>query len=207
VYRYAVNVGRPREHDEQTRRELLSAAEHLLAGTGPEGLSVRAIADAAGTTTRAVYSVFGSRAGLLDALAMQLFDQLVAAIDAVPRSDDPVADLVNASVQGFRAVMLAHEPVFRLVFRDVLPGLGAEVVAAGDVAFARMQQLVARVLPAGTPAGRVHEAALAVHSLTEGLAAVELRGGLGGPRVAKRVWGQSVAALAAGWTAPARPNL
>lgn len=192
-------MGRPREHDDRTRRELLAAAERLLDERGPDSLSVRAIADAAGTTTRAVYSVFGSRSGLLAALAVQLFEDLAAAIDEVPRSEDPVADLVRASVAGFRAVMLAHQPVFRLVFRDVVPDLGPEVTQAGQAAFGRLEALVARILGADATRSDIGDAAMAVHALTEGLAAVELRGGLGGPRTAARVWGKAVSALARGW--------
>ena len=54
-------MGRPREHDEHTRVALLAAAEQLVAEGGPTQLSVRAVADAAGTSTRAVYSLFGSK--------------------------------------------------------------------------------------------------------------------------------------------------
>ena len=51
------------EHDDTTREALLAAAEQQL-GRG-EPLSVRGVADAVSTTTRAVYSLFGSRTGRL----------------------------------------------------------------------------------------------------------------------------------------------
>jgi len=56
-------MGRPREHDEATRAALLEAAERIVADRGPTALSVRAVAEAAGTSTRAVYSLFGSKDG------------------------------------------------------------------------------------------------------------------------------------------------
>ena len=62
-------MGRPREHDEATRTQLRGAAERLVAGGGPDALSVRAVADEARTSTRAVYSLFGSKDGLVAALA------------------------------------------------------------------------------------------------------------------------------------------
>ena len=40
---------------------------------GPDAASVRAVADAVGTTTGGVYSLFGSKQGLLEALASRLF--------------------------------------------------------------------------------------------------------------------------------------
>jgi AcrR family transcriptional regulator len=191
-------MGRPREHDEATRLTLLDAAERLLSETGPDAVSVRAVADAAQTTTRAVYSVFGSKAGLLDALGVRLFTVLAEAIDAQPRSADPVANLVGASVQGFRAVMLAHEPLYRLVFGTPLPADG-EADAAGTAAFARLEALVKELLSDSATQREIADAALAVHALTEGLAAVELRGALGTPRQARRIWVASITALAVGW--------
>ena len=53
-------MGRPKEHDEATGVALLDAAERLVATGGVGALSVRAVAEAVGTTTRAIYSVFGS---------------------------------------------------------------------------------------------------------------------------------------------------
>ena len=52
-------MGRPKEHDETTRRQLLDAAERLSATHGWEALTVRRIAEEAGTSTRAVYALFG----------------------------------------------------------------------------------------------------------------------------------------------------
>ena len=54
-------MGRPREHDEKTARALLAAAEQLLQQRGTAALSLRQVAAGAGTSTRAVYSLFGSR--------------------------------------------------------------------------------------------------------------------------------------------------
>src|SRR6185295_8413429 len=70
-------VGRPREHDEHTRAALRAAAERLVARGGAGALSVRAVAEEARTTTRAIYALFGSKDGLLvDALAQGAFEFL-----------------------------------------------------------------------------------------------------------------------------------
>ena len=82
-------MGRPKEHDEATRAALLAAAERLIDEEGPDAASVRAVADQVGTSTRAVYSVFGSKQGLLEALATRFFEELQAATDAIPLTDDP----------------------------------------------------------------------------------------------------------------------
>ncbi|HEY0363980.1 MAG TPA: TetR/AcrR family transcriptional regulator [Solirubrobacteraceae bacterium] len=86
-------MGRPKEHDEATRRRLLDAAEHLSATHGWEALTVRRIAEEAGTSTRAVYALFGSKEGLEQALHQAMFTRLRDLLRASERSDDPRRDI------------------------------------------------------------------------------------------------------------------
>ena len=58
-------MGRPRIHDDETRQLLLRAAEAMVAHGGVEALSVRSLAAIVHTTTRAVYSVFGGKDGVI----------------------------------------------------------------------------------------------------------------------------------------------
>jgi AcrR family transcriptional regulator len=191
-------VGRPREHDENTRAALLAAAERLIDEEGPDAASVRSVADEVGTTTRAVYSVFGSKQGLLEALATRWFEVLHEAIDAVALTDDPAADLVEVGVQAFRRTALEHPSLYRLVFLRVVPGLelGPEFAAVAFDAFGRMQARVARVVTDGPT---VHERALAFHALTEGLASMEVRGQMLDTVDAERVWRDSLTTLVRGF--------
>ena len=53
-------MGRPKEHDARTAAALLEAAESVVQSDGVDALSVRRVADEVGTSTRAVYSLFGS---------------------------------------------------------------------------------------------------------------------------------------------------
>src|SRR5512134_2475228 len=107
MFRYNVKVGRPKEHDERTRAALRAAAERIVEEDGPEALSVRAVAGEARTTTRAVYSLFGSKEGLLvDALAQGAFEFLAEHIDRLPRTNDAVSDLVAVGVPVFRTLVL-----------------------------------------------------------------------------------------------------
>ncbi|HYU39304.1 MAG TPA: TetR/AcrR family transcriptional regulator [Acidimicrobiia bacterium] len=191
-------MGRPSEHDDTTRAALLAAAERLIDEGGPDAASVRAVADEVGTSTRAIYSVFGSKQGLLEALATRLFEDLNEAIDAVPLTDDPAADLVAAGMQAFRKTVLAHPSLYRLVFLRVVPDLelGPDFGQVAYEAFGRMQALVERVAPDG-PA--VHQRALAFHALTEGLASMEVRGQMLDQVDAERVWREALTALVRGF--------
>lgn len=170
-------MGRPRQHDEQTSVRLLDAAERLLATGGEDAVTVRGVADAAGTTTRAVYAVFGSKETLLAGLATRGYALLADLVSAVPETDDPAADLVNAGVRGFRAFALDRPHLFRLTFDQVSAAMVAHP-ATGPAAIASYEALV-RWIRAMRATGGFHdtpdaEVAFAFHSLCVGLASSEL---------------------------------
>lgn len=168
-------MGRPRLHDESTERELLTAAERLLADGGLDALSLRALAEAAGSTTRAVYTVFGGKDGLMRALFREAFRALQADLDALSPTDDPAADLVAAGVVGFRGWARAHPQLFRVAFEQAPSHDPPE--EAGVQAFDRLRERVRRCIAAGLIAeGRELEVALSFHALCEGLAIFEARG-------------------------------
>lgn len=122
-------MGRPREHGDATAAALLDAAEELLASGGPSAVTVRAVADARGTTTRAVYSLFGGKTGLIEQLAGRGYDLLTGLVSSLPESDDPAADLVAAGVNGFRVFAAERPHLFRLTFER----LTADTVQDPDV--------------------------------------------------------------------------
>jgi AcrR family transcriptional regulator len=203
-------MGRPREHDNTTRLALLHAAEKLIEADGPDAASVRAVADIVGTTTRAVYSVFGSKDGLLGALATQLFEMLSAALDECVLSDSPIDDVVTMSLFGFRRTAIEHPALYGLVFLRIVPelDLGPEFDLAAGAAFGRLEAQLKRLgSQGGLGAMNSRSAAQAVHGLTEGLASMELRGMFATPRDAERVWRQSVRALVEGFANSTTPDV
>lgn len=173
-------MGRPREHDEATRAALIAATERLVAHGGAGAVSVRAVADEAGTTTRAVYSIFGSKEGLLvDALARSAFEFLFTEIDKLEETDDPAADLVEIGASVVRRLVLEHPGLYRIAFQRVVPGFtaGPELTASRQLAWNQLLGKVARLEAAGLLRGiSVEEAARAFNAMMEGLANAELRG-------------------------------
>ena len=151
-------MGRPKEHDERTRTELLAAAERLVAEGGLSELSVRAVADRAGTSTRAVYSVFGSKDGLLvQALARRAFEFLYAEIAKLEETDDPAVDLVDVGVLVVRRLVREHPALYRIAFQRVVPGMdaGPELTAARQRAWHQLVGKVERLEAAGQLGGKV----------------------------------------------------
>jgi len=173
-------LGRPREHDEDTRVALRDAAERLVAEGGPAAFSVRAVAGEAGTTTRAVYALFGSADALLvDALAQAAFEFLADGIDKLEPTDDAVADLVNVGVHVFRRLVIEHPALYRIAFQRIVHNLrpGPELTAARERAFAALLGRVERLRDAGGLGGKeAREAAVEFNAMLEGLANAELRG-------------------------------
>jgi AcrR family transcriptional regulator len=172
-------VGRPREHNEKTRVELLAEAERLISEGGPDALSVRAVAEAAGTTTRAVYSVFGSKDGLISALAQRSFEILERDLIESRQTGDAVADLIDTGVAIFRRFVREHPSLFRIAFQRVVPGLqpAPGLIEARERVFPLLMARVQRVANAGLLDGKsVREATVEFNAMCEGLANAELRG-------------------------------
>jgi AcrR family transcriptional regulator len=138
------------------------------------------VAERAGTSTRAVYSLFGSKDGLLvDALAQGAFEFLADEIDELRETDDPVADLVAVGVPVFRRLVLEHPALYRIAFqrpvRNLLPG--PELTAARERAFRCLLVRVQRLKSTGRLGDKtVPEAAVEFNAMLEGLANAELRG-------------------------------
>jgi AcrR family transcriptional regulator len=199
VLRYLVNVGRPREHDEATAAALLTAAERTVQERGAGALSVRGVADEVGTSTRAVYSLFGSKEGLIDALGARVFELLREGLDALPPTEDAAADLVKAGLM-FREVATEHPSLFAIgVQQSLAPDSSPAVRAAAIDALDELKQRVQRLADAGRLGGRsVQDAATQFHALCEGFAALELRGVLT-PAAAPRIWTEGLEALVSGF--------
>src|SRR5262245_55763381 len=140
-------MGRPRRHDERTAEALLDAAERLVETEGADALAVRRVAHETGTTTRAVYSVYGSKDALLAALGRRAFEILGREITRLPETGDPAGDLVEAGVVVFRRFVVEHPSLFGIAFLHT--AVTAPVVAefrpaASDALgglFARVQRL------------------------------------------------------------------
>lgn len=195
-------MGRPR-HPPRTADELLDAAERLIETDGVGALSVRRVAEAAGTTTRAVYSLYGSKDGLVAALGRRAFELLGEGIARVLETDDPAGDLVDAGLTVFRRFATEHPSLFRVAVQRAAPGPGYETVEGFQTearqAWGGLEERVRRLEVAGLLGGRLsYDAAIEFHALCEGLAALELRGMLPAGRE-EAYWRDALGALVHGF--------
>lgn len=77
----------------EARRSILDATSALLDEGGHDGLSVRKIVDRCGYSAPTIYSYFGGKPGLIDALLEERLRAFVAELERVTRQDDPVENL------------------------------------------------------------------------------------------------------------------
>src|SRR2546430_17013286 len=100
--------------------QFVGAGLRVLAERGAAELTVRRVAEAAGASTMGIYTRFGSRAGMLEAIYRRGFellrDALVEARDAAP-AGQRILPLATA----YRRFALANPPLYALLFERPLP--------------------------------------------------------------------------------------
>lgn len=171
-------MARPRVHDAALRTRLLEVASETVATGGEAALTVRSVAAAAGTSASAVYALFGSRDELVAAVSAEGFRRFAAHLAAVPRTDDPRADLLALGL-AYRTSALDDPHFYRVMFeRAVRPSADASPTTEQPT-FRVLRDAVARLL-AGAPEERVEAAAVGLWGLVHGLVSLELGGLLPG---------------------------
>ena len=148
-----------------TRSRILDAAARLLEEHGRDGVTTRAVSNAAGVQAPTIYRQFTDMNGLLEAVAADGFDAYLAQKHAAGLSDDPVQDLRN----GWDLHVefgLTHPAHYLLMYGRRTPG---ETSAAAQRSADRLHQLVERVAAAGRLTVTVETAAAMIHSAGTGL--------------------------------------
>ena len=97
---------------------ILDAALELLVEKGAQSLTVRGIATRAGVAPMGIYNRFEGKNGVYEALWIQGFERLCAALESVQQTGDPVADL-NECGRQYRSFALANPSHYRMLFLEV----------------------------------------------------------------------------------------
>ena len=105
-------------HDEALRVRLLEQAVRTLSEDGIEGLRLRQLAADVGTSTTAVYSLFGGKPGLLEALYDEAFLRFGRRLAEVRYTGEPRHDLLALGL-AYRASALAEPHFYQVMFGPV----------------------------------------------------------------------------------------
>ena len=192
-------MGRPKEHDDATRERLLQAAERLSATKGFDALTVRAVAEEAGTTTRAVYALFGSKAGLEQALHQAMYTRLRDLERGRRRCEEPRADLLELALAYRRWAVERPERYAAAIHRLGQPRRPASEagMAVSREALDELITVVHRCHDAGVLAVDPEEAVSHMRAVAHGLAEFENLGLLGPDP--ERQWRTVISAMLDGY--------
>ena len=166
-------MARPVVHDDAVRARLLDVTAELVDREGPARVTLREVAASAGTSTTAVYSLFGGKAELLTAVVDGGFTSFA-------RSQRQAADGgLRALGLAYREWALGHPALYRLMFGWAgRPGEQKSVAPTPEIADAAMAPLRDAV-DAGQRSGLLREApvdmvAFAIWGQVHGLVSLEL---------------------------------
>ncbi|WP_052667887.1 TetR/AcrR family transcriptional regulator [Nitriliruptor alkaliphilus] len=187
-------MGRPRIHDERTREALLRAAGRVLAEEGAGAVSLRRLADEVGASTQAIYTVFGSKHGLIQAMHRAGFENLDTHLADVAPDPDPTTHL-RGLVLAYRASAASqphlYEVMFGCPFPEFEPDEHDQRLALGTLA--RLRTILDGHARSGALAGHDPEVlTLQIWALAHGLASLERSGALGEPAEAEAIWRSTV---------------
>jgi AcrR family transcriptional regulator len=170
---------------DELRERLVDAGLELLDRHGPAELTVRRIAEAAGTSTMGVYTKFGGRTGVLEAIYRRGFELLRAALGAVPPAEDAIRHVLDLAL-AYRRFAIANPALYAFMFEqpvpdfDPDPALRVEVL---DTTFGLLVTAVRRATAQGaSPDGDPMHISVLVWCLAHGMVTLELTQAAGGPQ-------------------------
>lgn len=195
-------MARPKLYDDDLRARLVGEASRVIETDGTAALSVRRTAQAAGTSTTAVYSLFGSMDGLRRAVLIDAFERFTAAQESITPSDDPFTDVAGLGM-AYVQWALDNPKLYELMFGQSVAGIetSPELDAAGTRAIAPLTGSVTRAIEGGVfVAADVATVVTSLWAQVHGLATLMLAGKLppGADPAAASL------AILTGWSAPQR---
>ncbi|MCO8308809.1 TetR/AcrR family transcriptional regulator [Streptomyces sp. RKCA744] len=163
------------------RDRVLAEAAAMLEEEGPDQLTTRRIAERVGASTQLIYTLFGGKNGLIDALYREGFRSLTQSLSQVPVTDRPEQDLVALGL-AYRENALRRPAFYGLMFGHSVAGYTpaeeSRRTAAG--AYAVLVEASGRLLAAddahGGTAEEAREVALHLWATVHGMVSLELAG-------------------------------
>ncbi len=148
------------------RQKLLDAALDVLQEEGAAALTVRNITERAGCSTTGIYTYFGGKHGLVDAIFLQGFESFDDALNPYYRA----GDLIGAG-RAYRRWALDNPMHYLVMFGRAVPDYvpGEEAARRGDESFGNLVEAVA-----AAGADEPDEAAYHLYASSHGYVMLEL---------------------------------
>lgn len=166
-----------RGEGEALRGELLRAAEDLLVEAGDEsGLTLRAVAQRVGVTTPSVYRHFPDKAALVEAVALEVWDELGRRMDAAAATEEDPFEALRQRGLAYVRFGRDHPVQYQLLMMRPPPpdaGSGTAEVAAMDC-YQHLLDGVRAVIASGTFRGDPTTLTLGLWAVVHGVVALLL---------------------------------
>jgi TetR/AcrR family acrAB operon transcriptional repressor len=161
-------TSRKAEQSQRTRKRLVASATELFARKGYRETSVQQIADAAGISRGSIFWHFGSKEGLLWAVAEELFARWEHEVLVPEVGDATGIEAVLRSLDAHRAFLTGETDAHRLFYVLMFEALGPRADLAGE--YARLHRhfrtlgaaWIARGVEAGEVRGDIDPVAISV---------------------------------------------
>lgn len=164
-------------NDSDLPGRLIDEGARLLAEHGSGGLSLRKVAAAAGTSTMAIYSLFGDKQRLLAAMLREGFRRLAERLQV--DAEDPGEALVERA-RAYRLAALESPHLYALMFGPRPAGLRPSEAdeKAADATYSALVEQVQVAVGRGILTGDPEEIALQFWVVAHGMVSLELAGHL-----------------------------
>lgn len=158
------------------RDALILEAAATIDRSGVQAVALRPLAAACGCTTSTIYSLFGSRDGLIDAVGAYVAASFGASQHAVAATQDPLADLLDLG-RAYRSWAVANPSLYHVMFGGLpQPGCPPSSLPA-DESIAPLVSTVDRAREAGAlRGGSTEQLVRSIWSGVHGWVTLELAG-------------------------------
>jgi AcrR family transcriptional regulator len=164
--------------EDESRECFIRAGLRALHERGPSDLTVRHVAELAGASTMGIYTRFGGRKAMVEAVYRRGFESLRDAMSAVPDDASSPDDAIVALAVAYRSFALTNASLYALMFErpmrnfDPTPQTRLEVM---NMTFGILAEQVGRAQHEGVIAGHdPQRAAYLLWTAMHGLTSIEL---------------------------------
>ena len=193
-------MARPKTYDDRLRRALIDIAAELIAAHGAEALALRPLAERCHTSTNAIYTLFGSKAGLVGAVIAEAATSFTAAQLDITPTENPLADLIGLG-RAYRVWAIAHPALYAVMFGDRVP-LPEAPSRSDEDSMAPLLTTVSRAMSAGQlRAADPMMVATSIWAGIHGLVSLEIAGRLAVGEDVEALVEEHLVAIAAHWLA------
>lgn len=187
-------------YDDDLRRGILAEATRRLRDGGPETLGLRPLAASQGTSTTAIYTMFGGKAGLLAAVAVDADRGLAGALREVLGHDSVETDM-RALCRAYRRWALENEGLYALVVGEPAAAHRRDIGRGGPQWRRPLLEIVDALVDEGVfRAVDVHEVTAAIWASLHGVVSLEMTVWRDSPS-AEQYFETQLAAILRSWTA------